>query len=79
MVNAENPNNVIILRTYTQVKNFLEGITVKSKHFEENVKYYIIIKRNEKIINKIPLTGNESIEIVPVSRQNSIQNSSQPV
>ncbi len=72
MVNAENPNDVIVLRTYREVKSFLEN-GENAFNFNNStvspvkVKYYIVIKKSGKIVERIPLTGNESVEILPVS------------
>ncbi len=65
MVNAENPNDVIVLRSYKEVKNFLEnGEKVKVvKKEKEKVLYYILIKRNNEVVKKIPVYQNESVEI----------------
>ncbi len=70
MVNAENPNDVIVLRTYSQVKSFLEN--GESLNFSLNVSakkvaYYLIIKRNNSIIEKIPVYPDERVEVVPGS------------
>ncbi len=67
MVNAENPNDVIILKSFSEVKKFLEngesGVKQKTKEKTKTM-YYILIKRNGKIIKKIPIYQNESVEIV---------------
>ncbi len=70
MVNAENPNDVIVLRTYSQVKSFLEN--GESLNFSLNVSakkvaYYLIIKRNNSVIEKIPVYPDERVEVVPCS------------
>ncbi len=69
MVNAENPNDVIVLRTYNEVKNFLEkgeGIKVNKTFTFRKIAYYVVIKENGKVVKKIPVYANQSLEILPV-------------
>ena len=72
MVNAENPNDVVVLRTYRKVKSFLEN-GENAFNFNNStansvkIKYYVLIKKGGKVVEKMPLTGNESVEILPAS------------
>ncbi len=74
MVNAENPNDVIVLRSCAGVKVFLEkgeGFNITSISFskvnEKEVAYYLLIKKNGIVVRKIPVYANESVEVMPAS------------
>ncbi len=69
MVNSENPNDVIILRTTNEVKAFLEnGESMVKNTTNENrntskIIYYIVIEKNGKILKKLPVYYGETVEI----------------
>jgi len=70
MVNAENPNDVIVLRSYQGVKEFLErgerAVNVTAGNAGNGrVVYYLLIKKNGNVVKKIPIYANESVELVP--------------
>ncbi len=73
MVNAENPNDVIVLRSYSEVKAFLEkgenftlnSTTGTSKKVSRGIAYYLVIKKNGVVVRRIPVYVNESVEVLP--------------
>ncbi len=70
MVNAENPNDVIVLRSTKEVESFLENgeSAVKGNAVNESkvykVLYHIVIKKDGKVIKSIPVYEGESVEIL---------------
>ena len=76
MVNAENPNDVIVLRSYQGVKEFLEhgeasvhaqlnGTTANVPVSRQRVVDYVLIKQGGTVVRRIPVYENQSIEVVP--------------